>query len=218
MYTLYIFLVQHCPFLEFSFPFGFHSFSFHYNSYSAKKIFCLFTADLTSISEVTSWNNLPYKKRFTKREVYAKDYCKADHSNVYCFFITTFPLAIPAFFSFTDVTEWFTGFQVYRCYERDCSFKWYYCFFVSNVLTRRKKLRSTLKSMHWGLVNITKIKRANLSCLYYYRRRRSVRMFFCLPCYVFCWTFWGWGIATYEKTNRNIVSSTVKSNDEADPW
>ena len=196
-------------------------FSYHYNSHGAKKIFCLFTADLTSISKVTSWNNLPYKKRFTKREVYAKDYCKADHGNVYCFFITTFPLAIPVFFSFTDVTEWFTGFQVYRCYERDCSFKWYYCFFVSNVLTRRKKLRSTLKSMHWGLVNITKIKRANsanLSCLYYYRRRRSVRMFFCLPCYVFCWTFWWWGIATYEKTNRKIVSSTVKLNNKADPW
>ena len=148
------------------------------------------------------------QKRFQKRHVYAKNYCKADYNNVHCFFVTIFRLAIPAFL----------GFQVYKCYKRDCSFKWYYCFFVSNVLTRRKKLRSTLKSMHWGLVNITKIKRANLSCLYYYRRRRSVRMFFCLPCYVFCWTFWGWGIATYEKTNRKIVSSTVKLNDKADPW
>ena len=105
MYTLYIFLVQHCPSLEFSFPFGFHSFSFHYNSYSAKKIFCLFTADLTSMSKVTSRNNLPCKKRFTKREDYAKDYYKADHSNVYCFFITILRLTITAFFRFTDVTK-----------------------------------------------------------------------------------------------------------------
>ena len=80
-------------------------FSYHYNRYSAKKICCLFTADLTSISKVTSWNNLPYKKRFTKREVHAKDYCKADHSNVYCFFITILPLTITAFFRFTDVTK-----------------------------------------------------------------------------------------------------------------
>ena len=80
-------------------------FSYHYNSYSAKKIFCFFTADLTSMSKVTSRNNLPYKKRFTKREVYAKDYCKADHSNVYCFFITILRLTITAFFRFTDVTK-----------------------------------------------------------------------------------------------------------------
>ena len=80
-------------------------FSYHYNSYSGKKIFCLFTADLTSMSKVTSRNNLPYKKRFTKREVYAKDYCKADHSNVYCFFITILRLTITAFFRFTDVTK-----------------------------------------------------------------------------------------------------------------
>ena len=53
--------------------------------------------------------------------------------------------------------------------------------------------------MHWRLVNITKIKRANLSCLSYNRLLNaevSVSMIFCLLCYVFFWTFWGWGIAT----------------------
>ena len=53
--------------------------------------------------------------------------------------------------------------------------------------------------MHWSLVNITKIKRANLSCLSYYKllnAELSVSMFFYLLCYVFFWTFWGWGIAT----------------------
>ena len=58
------------------------------------------------MSKVTSRNNLPYKKRFTKREDYAKDYYKADHSNVYCFFITILRLTITAFFRFTaDVTK-----------------------------------------------------------------------------------------------------------------
>ena len=53
--------------------------------------------------------------------------------------------------------------------------------------------------MHWSLVNITKIKRVNLSCLSYYRLLNaevSVSMFFYLLYYVFFWTFWGWGIAT----------------------
>ena len=45
------------------------------------------------------------KKEFTKREVYAKDYCKVDHSTVYCFFITILRLTITAFFRFTDVTK-----------------------------------------------------------------------------------------------------------------
>ena len=34
----------------------------------------------------------------------SKDYFKANHNNVYCFFITMFRLAVPTFFSFTDVT------------------------------------------------------------------------------------------------------------------
>ena len=102
MYTLYIFLVQLCPTFEFSFPFGVHIII----TVTVQRNFsCLFTADLTSISKVTSWNNLPYKKRFTKRGVYAKDYCKADHSTVYCFFITILRLTITAFFRFTDVTK-----------------------------------------------------------------------------------------------------------------
>ena len=40
----------------------------------------------------------------TKNEK-SKDYCKADQNNMYCFFITIFRLAIPAFFRFADVTE-----------------------------------------------------------------------------------------------------------------
>ena len=35
----------------------------------------------------------------------SKEYCKADQNNVYCFLITIFRLAIPAFFRFTDVTR-----------------------------------------------------------------------------------------------------------------
>ena len=73
------------------------------------------------------------QKRFQKRQVYAKNYCKADYNNVHCFFVTIFRLAIPAFL----------GFQVYKCYKRDCSFEWYYCFFVSNVLMRIKKNRNS---------------------------------------------------------------------------
>ena len=34
-----------------------------------------------------------------------KTTAKLIHNNVYCFFITIFRLAIPAFFRFTDVTE-----------------------------------------------------------------------------------------------------------------
>ena len=38
----------------------------------------------------------------------SKDYCKADN-NIYCFFQTIFRLAIPAFFRFTDVTDFLIG-------------------------------------------------------------------------------------------------------------
>ena len=42
----------------------------------------------------------------TKNEK-SKDYCKADHNNVYCFLGTIFRLGMPTepFFRFTEVTE-----------------------------------------------------------------------------------------------------------------
>ena len=43
----------------------------------------------------------------------SKDYCKADHNNVYFFFITIFRLAIPAFFRFTDATEFIIGVTIF---------------------------------------------------------------------------------------------------------
>ena len=42
----------------------------------------------------------------------SKDYCKADQNNVYCFFIIIFRLAIPAFFKFTDLTEFMEGIAI----------------------------------------------------------------------------------------------------------
>ena len=48
------------------------------------------------------------KIHLTKNEK-SKDYCKADQSNVYCFVLTIFRLATPAFFRFTDVTEFVVG-------------------------------------------------------------------------------------------------------------
>ena len=47
----------------------------------------------------------------TKKEK-SKEYCKADHNNVYCFFIIIFRLAVPAFFRFTDVTEFIIGITI----------------------------------------------------------------------------------------------------------
>ena len=58
----------------------------------------------------------------TKNEK-SKDYCKADQNNMYCFFITIFRLAIPAFFRFTDVTELMQESQYYidgECRNRNC--------------------------------------------------------------------------------------------------
>ena len=45
-----------------------------------------------------------FKNIETKNEK-SKDYCKADLKQRVMFFITIFRLAIPAFFTFTDVTE-----------------------------------------------------------------------------------------------------------------
>ena len=45
-------------------------------------------------------NQLKYFKE--QKHEKSKDHCKADHNNSYCFFITIFWLAIPAFFRFTD--------------------------------------------------------------------------------------------------------------------
>ena len=42
----------------------------------------------------------------------SKDYCKADQNNVYCFFMIIFRLATPAFFKFTDVTEFMEGITI----------------------------------------------------------------------------------------------------------
>ena len=42
-----------------------------------------------------------------------KDYCKADHNNVYFFLITIFRQAIPAFFRFTDATEFMIGVTIF---------------------------------------------------------------------------------------------------------
>jgi len=53
---------------------------------------------------------MAYKGR-TKKEK-SKDYYKADQDNVYCFFITIFRLAIPAFFRFIDVTEVMIGITI----------------------------------------------------------------------------------------------------------
>ena len=41
----------------------------------------------------------------------SKDYCKADLKQRILFFITIFRLAIPAFFRFTDVTEYNAYFK-----------------------------------------------------------------------------------------------------------
>ena len=38
--------------------------------------------------------------------------CKADQNNVYCFFMIIFRLATPAFFKFTDVTEFMEGITI----------------------------------------------------------------------------------------------------------
>ena len=84
------------------------------------------------------------QKRFKKREVYAKNYCKADYNNLHCFSVTIFRLAIPAFFRFTEVTEWFTGFQVYRCTKEIARSS----DIIASSYRRRKKRRSTRKTMH----------------------------------------------------------------------
>ena len=47
----------------------------------------------------------------------SRDYSKADHNNIYCFFITIFWLAIPAFFSFTDVNELMIGITILYRWE-----------------------------------------------------------------------------------------------------
>ena len=46
-----------------------------------------------------------YNQQLLKNEK-SKDY---GHNNVYCFFITIFRLAIPAFFKLTDVTKFMIG-------------------------------------------------------------------------------------------------------------
>ena len=55
----------------------------------------------------------PLGKKGSKNETRPK-YCKADQNinNLYCFFITIFRLAIPAFFRFTDVTEFMKGITI----------------------------------------------------------------------------------------------------------
>ena len=64
---------------------------------------------------------MAYKGR-TKREK-SKDYRKADQNNVYCFFITIFRVVIPAFFRFTDVTEFMIGITiVFRNSTKENSF------------------------------------------------------------------------------------------------
>ena len=64
---------------------------------------------------------MAYKGR-TKKEK-SKDYCKTDQDNVYCFFITIFRLAIPAFSRFTDVTEFMIGITiVFRNSTKENSF------------------------------------------------------------------------------------------------
>ena len=88
-----------------------------------------------------------------------------------------------------------------------------YLMFSWEFKKQNKRRRSTLRSMQWSLENITKIKRVNLSCLSYYRLLNaevSVSMFFCLLCYVFFWTFWGWGIATLFSLSRVQVRQDWK--------
>ena len=58
----------------------------------------------------------------TKNEKF-KDYCKADSEHMYCFSTTIFWLAIPAFFRFTDVTEFMQESQYYvdgECRNKNC--------------------------------------------------------------------------------------------------
>ena len=53
----------------------------------------------------------------------SKHYCKADQTNVYCFFLTIFRLATPAFFRFTDVPEFMIGITILYRLDGECRFK-----------------------------------------------------------------------------------------------
>ena len=75
----------------------------------------------------------PFDFIFSTKNEKSKDRdCKADQNNLYCFFITIFWLAIPAFFRFIDVTEFMIGITmlIYRwrmSQDRFCSHRCRYC-------------------------------------------------------------------------------------------
>ena len=67
------------------------------------------------------------QKQKQKKPKKSKEYCHADHNNVYCGFIKIFRLAIPAFFRFTDVNEFMIGITIfYRWMENVATKRWLY--------------------------------------------------------------------------------------------
>ena len=81
-------------------------------SYTNIRIILLFYSNYSIIIATIHYHYTDSKEvkkiHLTKNEK-SKDYCKADQSNVYCFVLTIFRLATPAFFRFTDVTEFVVG-------------------------------------------------------------------------------------------------------------
>ena len=71
-----------------------------------------------------------------KREVQrpgSKEYWKADQNNVYCFLITIFQLAIPAFFTFTDISigNSMISSDIWHKYH-----EWYFKIVIRNFTSR----------------------------------------------------------------------------------
>ena len=65
---------------------------------------------LTASSPSIAFRLTKDEKKKTEK---SKEYCQADHNNVYCGFINIFRLAIPAFFTFTDFTEFMIGITIF---------------------------------------------------------------------------------------------------------
>ena len=55
---------------------------------------------------------LPVLPKGLPKNEKSKDYCKANHNNVYSFLITIFRMAIPVLSRFTDVTEFMMGITI----------------------------------------------------------------------------------------------------------
>ena len=80
----------------------------------------------------------------------SKDYCKADQNNVYCFFMIIFRLATPAFFKFTNVTEFVEGITIlYRGERRNKNHEdaTFYLRFISTI---QVKSSTKPKGGGWG--------------------------------------------------------------------